>query len=220
MSDFIQDYLNLLIYQYRNKPNAEAEITSIIGHFEDIYDLYNSFEAEFNLDTATGKQLDIIGRIVGLNRSVPLVVAKKYFGFINKNSTSYSFGKAPFLNGNEETYTDLQLNDFDFRFFLRAKIAKNFANSDILSINEIVGFLFNDEAFVTDNEDMTLNLYIEESVDVERVRIIQQLDLLPKPQGVRYNTFRQYTEGRTFGFINKNSESRKFGEGKFAKGII
>lgn len=220
MDDFIQAYLDLLIYQYRNKPKAEAEISAIVKEFGSIFDFYNSFETEFDLDSAVGNQLDIIGRIVGLSRTVPLGLPKIYFGFNNKNSNALGFKQAPFKNGNEKNYTDLQLNDFDYRFFLKAKISKNFAKSDVISIDEIVSFLFNEKAFITDGLDMTITLYLDESVDINRVRIVQQLNLLPKPQAVRYNNFRQYSDGGTFGFKNKNLNATTFGNGKFSKGII
>lgn len=207
MNDFIQAYLDLLIYQYRNKPKAEAEITAIVKEFGSIFYFYNSFEKEFDLDTARGKQLDIIGRIVGLSRNVPLAIPKKYFGF-DDSSTSYPFDDLfdsvityPFKELDEEEYTDLQLNDIDYRFFLKAKISKNFAKSDIISINEIVMYLFSDLAEVVDNQDMTLDLYIDSTIDVEQVRTIQQLGLLPKPQAVRYNNIIfQYFDKKTFGF--------------------
>jgi len=207
MDDFIQAYLNLLIYQYRGKPKASAEISTIVKEFGSIFELYNSFETEFNLDTARGKQLDIIGRIVGLSRTVPLAVPKKYFGF-EDDSTAYPFSDLfesvvtyPFKELDEQEYTDLQLNDEDYRQFLKAKISKNFAESDIISINTIVMFLFDDLAEVVDNQNMTLDLYIDATIDVDQVRTIKQLDLLPKPQGVRYNNvIYKYYNQETFGF--------------------
>jgi hypothetical protein len=94
----------------------------------------------------------------------------------------------------------------DYRAFIRAKITKNFGKSDIISINEIIGYLFNDLAQVIDNYDMGLDLYIDASIDDTFVRIIKQLDLLPKPQGVRYNNIIfQYFEGETFGFSDDPS---------------
>lgn len=206
MNDFIQAYLNLLIFQYRDKPKASAEIQVILKEFGSIFDFYNSFETEFDLDIAQGKQLDIIGKIVGLSRNVPLAVAKKYFGFDDDTNT-FPFSELnggvvsyPFKELDEEEYTDLQLNDIDYRFFLKAKISNNFAESDILSVNEIIMYLFNDLAFVLDNYNMSLELYIDSSVDYEIVRTVQQLNLLPRPQGVRYNNIIQYFDKEVFGF--------------------
>lgn len=212
MTNFIQAYLDLLIYQYYNKPNAQAEITAILDGFNDIFDLYNSFEKEFDLDTARGKQLDLIGRIVGLSRTVPFLIPKKYFGF-DDDIYTYPFNELfddivtyPFKEVDEFEYTDGQLNDFDYRFFIKGKIAKNFANSDIISINKIVAYLFNDLAEVVDRYDMSLDLYIDATIDIITVRTIQKLNLLPKPQGVRYNNIIfQYFEGETFGFSDDPS---------------
>jgi len=207
MTDYIQQYLNLLIFQYQDKPKLKAEITALLEQHESTYNYLSTVESEFDLDTARGVQLDVIGRIVGLSRTVPLAVSKKYFGF-EEDDNAFPFDELfddivayPFKEVDEEDYTDLQLNDADYRFFLRAKIAKNFARSDITSINEIVGYLFEDLAEVIDKYDMTLDLYIDATIDISTIRTIQQLDLLPKPQGVRYNNIvYQFYEGDTFGF--------------------
>lgn len=212
MSDYIKAYLDLLIYQYRGKPNAEAEITAILSPMNDIFNLYNSFETAFDIDTAVGNQLDIIGKIVGLNRTVPLLVPKKYFGFDDDiNTYPYSELFEPILTYqfkelSEQDYTDLQLNDENYRFFLKAKIAKNFAKSDIISINNIIAYLFDDKADVVDGYDMSLILQVNNDVDIDRVRQVQQLNLLPKPQGVMYNNaIIKYYENDTFGFADDSS---------------
>lgn len=207
MNDFIQAYLNLLIYQYRGKPKASAEISTIVKEFGSIYELYNSFETEFNLDTARGAQLDIIGRIVGLLRTVPELAPRDYFGF-DGDDTTHPYDELfdrivtyPFRELGSAEYADYQLEDNEYRGFLKAKISKNFLKSDIVSMNEIVMFLFNDLAEVVDNKDMTLDLYIDATIDPSLVRTIKQLDLLPKPQGVRYNnTITKYFDKETFGF--------------------
>ena len=207
MNDFIQAYLDLLIYQYRDKPNASAEIQAIIKPFSDVFDLYNDLENVFDLDLAVGKQLDIIGKIVGLSRTVPLAIPKKYFGFDDDTNT-YPYSEIfdsivtyPFKELYEEEYTDLQLNDEDYRFFLKAKIAKNFAKSNILEIEEIISFLFDNLAEVIDGYNMTLTVQVDASIDIDRIRQIQQLNLLPKPQAVSYNDIIiKYFSDRTFGF--------------------
>jgi hypothetical protein len=112
---------------------------------------------------------------------------------------------APFQDKFERPYTTLQLNDNDYRFFIKAKISKNagsaFMVSDVkISIQDVISTLFEGLAYVVDNKNMSLTLYLNPSIDLERVRSIQELGLLPKPQGVRYDIVGQSAPGETFGF--------------------
>lgn len=59
-------YSNLLILQYHNKPKAKATIESTVSLLPD--DLIGEVINGFNLGTAVGKQLDILGEYIGLNR--------------------------------------------------------------------------------------------------------------------------------------------------------
>lgn len=216
MSDYIIGNVANLIIQYGNKSNAVSTVTAITEEFELIYDNSNILDNAYNLDTAIGKQLDIIGKIVGIGRVVPFSVPKKYFGF-NGHLNSYPFGSKfnvvvsyPFKSKLEIPYSDSQLNDNDYRFFIKAKIIKNYAtskniDSSNLSIQNAIDYLFNSKAYITDNYDMTMTLYIDSSYDSSKLTYLENLDLLPRPQGVRYNTLVSYQEGVTFGFNSFNT---------------
>lgn len=59
-------YSNLLILQYHNKPKAKATIESTVGLLPD--DLILEVINGFDIETAVGKQLDILGIYVGVDR--------------------------------------------------------------------------------------------------------------------------------------------------------
>lgn len=59
-------YSNLLIMQYHNKPKAKATIEASVGLLPD--DLILEVINGFNIETAVGKQLDILGIYVGVDR--------------------------------------------------------------------------------------------------------------------------------------------------------
>ena len=88
----------------------------------------------------------------------------------------------------------MQLDDFDFRFFIKAKIAVNqgsayLVSDEYTSIQDVIELLFNGDGYVLDNYDMTLTLYVPYGIPKDRFNLIQKLNLLPKPQGVRYRLF-------------------------------
>lgn len=220
---YVTDYRNLLIKQYWEKTKARAEIDLKAGQWEKTYNWLASFIDEFDLDTAYGDRLDIIGKIVGINRIVPLVVAKIAFGF-DENPNARGFddkftlisNTAPFANKFEPQYTSLELADNEYRLFIKARIAKNIgspymADDSGLSMQGAVNTLFNGFAYIVDNFDMTLSLYVSPQFDIEQLRAIINLNLLPKPQGVRYREIVSAWPDESFGFAD-NPGSQPFAD--------
>lgn len=214
----MDEYTLLLIKQYWEKPRARAEIELQMGGWERLADLIRAFETEYDLDFARGVQLDVLGRIVGVPRVVPAVLTRITFGF-DENPNSRGFSDrfdplregAPFARRFEPQYTSQQLTDNQYRRLIRAKVALNvcsayIASDDRISIQEVINQAFDGRAYVVDNQNMSLTLYVSPSVSLDELRLIRQLDLLPKPQGVRYSFVIQAEPGVTFGFdSNPNS---------------
>jgi hypothetical protein len=222
--DFIDQYKELLIIQYSDRPNAVAEVELLMGTWSKVYDFFNNFMNEFDIDQAYGDRLDIIGKIVGVSRIVPEGVVKKYFSF-SGNPNGLTFGEGAFFDiFTDSIYSSTQLNDAQYRFFIRSKIAKNItsayiSNDERVSLQETIQFLFNNAAFVVDNFDMSLTIYVDELYSADDLVLIEALDLIPKPQGVRYKFIVSYSVEGTFGFAN-NPNAKGFGAGKFASIIV
>lgn len=220
MSEFSTYYSNLLIKQYWEKPKAKAHVELVVGKFEKIYNLFNDFQNQYDLDKAMGVQLDTIGKIVGLSRIVPYGLPKIFFGFSN-NTSNKGFSdrfdntrqSAPFYNKFEIAYSDLELNDYDYRFFLKIKIAKNNASAfmvsdDMVSIQDVIMTAFENRAYISDHYDMSMILYVSPTFSTDRLDLIIKMNLLPKPMGVRYDIV--FAEPlKTFGFSN-NVNSKGF----------
>jgi len=237
---FESEYRDLIIKQYWDKPKARAEIELQSDTWKRTFEWLKSFIDEFDLDQATGERLDIIGRIVGIGRIVPFVIPKIAFGF-EENSNSRSFDdkftplsdRAPFQDKFERKYTSLQLDDTAYRFFIRARISKNtggpyMVDDNGLAMQEAINTLFDGRAYVLDNQDMTLTLYVSPEYNLDRLNAILTLELLPKPQGVQYKFVIQAAPGETFGFAD-NANALPFANkfdlasepgGRFAEKII
>lgn len=217
----VDETTNLLIKQYWEKPKAKAEVELQASTWETTRAFLAALDPAFDLDNAIGAQLDVLGRIVGISRSVPDVIPKVYFGFgFNPNSVGFSSKfdpqriGGPFYSKFSSAFTDLQLGDSDYRFFIRVKASLNRASGYVssdqyISIQDVVLAAFDGRAYVVDNLNMTLTLYVSPVVSLDRLRLIRALNLLPKPQGVRYKVIIQAEPGLTFGFSN-NPLSRGF----------
>lgn len=197
---FAEQYTDLIIKQYHEKPKAFGEIQMKAKSWSRTYSIIGEVPEEFDPDFAFGKQLD--------------VVSKQVFGFVIRS-----------VNG--QTLTDEKMRDL-----IKVKIAKNNASSfmvsdDRISIQEVIQLLFNGNAYVVDNYDMALTLYIDNNVDTTFLGIVQQLGLLPAGQGVRYRSIVQYNDVDTFGFpsnVNSKTWNDKFtpatDPGVFAQKVI
>lgn len=235
----VDETANLLIKQYWEKPKAKAEIELQASTWEKTRAFLDALDPAFDLDNAVGAQLDVLGRIVGISRSVPDIIPKVYFGFsINPNNEGFAskFNPlrigGPFFSKFSSAFTDLQLNDSDYRFFIRVKASLNRASGYVSSdtyigIQDVVLSALEGRAYVVDNLDMTLTLYVSTTVSLDRIRLIRALNLLPKPQGVRYKVIIRADVGLTFGFSN-NPDSQGFASkfdplrigGLFARKVI
>lgn len=68
-TDHVGEALDRLLEQFRGKERLEALVRSIVAGTQDIEDaLWEMHTTGFDLDTATGEQLDVIGRILDAKR--------------------------------------------------------------------------------------------------------------------------------------------------------
>lgn len=215
---FSTNYLDLLILQYRDLPKASATIEALTSKFEELYNVVLEFDNAFDIDTAVGVQLDTLGKIIGLPRVLPILVERVYFGFAGTLNAD-TFGKAPLKRLSDNDLTPTELNDSDYRFFLKAKIAKNVVTAkmidDNFSIQDAVSFVFGTAAYINDNQDMTMTLFVDEDYPTRLLSSLQELDLIPRPQAVDIS-YAIIVSTETFGFSN-NPNSKTFGLGKFAR---
>lgn len=230
-------YEQLLILQYYNQPKARGEIGIEAAEWQKIKDFLDTFKKEFSLEFGNGDRLDKIGKIVGVSRFVPFVVDKIFFGFAD-NLQAVGFADkfissqagAPFRDKFGIDYLDTQLDDADYLFLIRAKIAFNQVRAtmtgDGVTLNDVIGFLFQG-GYVIDNKDMTLKLFVPFSVPLRQIRLVVNAGLVPSPQAVGYELIYQGEIGGTFGFLD-NADSIGFGDkfntsiigGKFAQKVI
>jgi len=160
MTAYTDAYAGLLTALYREQPQAVAEISGKAAGWEAIKDVIESVPDAYDVDNAVGAQLSVIGDLVGLPRGRPEFV-----------------------------------DDTEYRFYLKVKIAKNtgagyMIRPDTLnSIQDVIELAFGGLAYVTDSYDMTMTLIVDPAFDISRLTTLVALDLLPKPQGVRYRSF-------------------------------
>lgn len=154
-AEIIQYYADLLILQYKDKPKAYDTIKNVVTPF--IMDkVALDVRDAFNVDTAVGDQLDILGKYVGCQR-------------INKTFT-----------------TTVTLDDDDFRVLIKMKIIQNNSGSSLSDIQDLIFTYFPNILLVFDYQNMQMNYYFLTSAgSLDLAQVFVKTGALPKPMGVQ-----------------------------------
>ena len=157
-SDLIATYLNRITSEHKVQPKFMGLVEARLNPFIDIFECLEEINKAFDLDTATGNQLDIIGEYVGVRR---------------------------LLNFQPE-YADAILTDPYYRMLLKAQISLNNWDGTVEGIKKIWGDVFPDyEIQVVDNQNMTMEVRIIGLEALFEGELVQHGYITPKPMGVR-----------------------------------
>jgi predicted methyltransferase len=160
MSQTTKYYTGLVTSEYAASPKMLAWLAASIQPFQDLQVCLNSFVEAFNLDSAVGAQLDIIGEIVGQTRTV----AFQPSGVVS-----------PILD--DDTY----------RLLLKSCIAQNHWDGTIDGLIDIWKALFpGGIIIVNDHQNMTVDIYVAGSFTSILTDLILNGYMLPRPQGVLF----------------------------------
>lgn len=204
--------------QYTTSYKFLNEIAKVMARCQDIEDTYLTIPNIADIDTTTGVNLDVIGDIVGVSRSIPNGVLIPFFGF-EDTPGGQPFGEEGVigiggrLRDEDEAYAATSvLGDPEYRLLIKAKIVKNHAigtNNDILEgLSYIAPGSIN---FIDDRGGMVIDIGIgHPTTYIERV-FIRDLDLLPRPNGVRIRLVVSFVSEGYFGFEGQVG-AKGFGE--------
>lgn len=156
----IQEYLDRVTSEHRDKPKFIAWLASILTPTDYIYNCINKIDDAFDLDKAVGNQLDVLGELIGVSRTLVF--------------------QPPDMSS--------LLDDNTYRLVLKAKIGKNMWQSTKPEVQEIWKGMFSDlQLDLIDNQDMSMTAVIYGVLDELRELLIANGYIVPKPSGVRLN---------------------------------
>ncbi len=151
-------YLNLIPPMNREKPRFIQFLSAVLSQVSDLDDLRSDLISAFDLETATGAQLDILGRLAGVSRLLPF----------------------------ESSTGTRSLTDTDFRFLIRARILQDHWNGTPSGLGVIQRALFPDSGMtVFDNPNMTYKITAPSTLSALRKEMLEAGLLLPSPTGVQ-----------------------------------
>jgi len=221
VTEILDYWENTLIIQYHNKPKAQATIRLLVeqmmasGILFDIRDGYD-------LESAVGVQLDVIGKYVGVNRFYEGQDLTGYFALTDYIETTPDAGKRGFAEYSEfdtkegETLIydnslsiDLRLNDDDFRTLIKLKIIQNNSDHSHKSIDDAMFSAFGSEV-VPDSTGNMVMYYFVPTTKTEIIKVAIQKQILPRPMAVRLNYLIEILDGY-FGFTDYSGAGAEIG---------
>jgi hypothetical protein len=137
-------------------------------------DINLDVDAAFDIDNAVGAQLDVLGVILGLNRTLTFQPTD---------------GSSPILN------------DENYRSLLKAKIVLNHWNGSMETLTDALNTWNPDINFaVKDNQDMSFNVAVLGASTLQK-EIIEHGYVVPKPAGV--SIIYSFSSSVIFAYDNK-----------------
>jgi len=179
-----QYYADLLIAQYASKTKAVDTITLTADKLID-NEIIAAIQDGFDINTAVGNQLDIIGKIVGTSRYITntiLDTTKFYISLDNSGTKIPISGTKIALSNRAAGGTAVKLSDDEFRFLLKLKIIRNYSDNSFKSMDDSIQQFF-ESALIASYGIMNIVYFAESSIFDIAIKGASK-DLLPRPMGV------------------------------------
>lgn len=193
--DLIEAHQNLLEIQYFNKPKARKHVENVLKPFL-INGLFWKFQDKWlDVENSIGKQLDQIGKWVGVDRNYKGININgefyAYYDYQNKLQPNVEQGglydtntdniQFPFIDESGLETTKNSLKDNDFRFLIKLKIIKNNESLTCGNIDFQLNNIFNNQIFVI-WEKMKMTYKYPVSLDFI-MKLAKEKSVLPCPTG-------------------------------------
>lgn len=191
--------------QYRDKPKLVRWMKIVRQLGEPINDVAEKIALSYDIDTANGELLNIIGRIVGVNRDFINKIEMETFQF---GDDTVQCGDAEKVFSSASVASDSQMSDGLFRLLIKAKILKNNRDATIEDIIEQMVLLVGvDFLRVNNPENMTFSIEFAGNMSpLQRYALFNE-SIIQIPQGVLFNGFFELTEMTEFG-----DDEKQFGD--------
>lgn len=188
----MNNWQETLLSQYANSPAINSLLSSFDAAVDPSTDIDNFLMFIWNINTAVGNGLDIWGRIVGVNRVIPVPGS-----------------------------TTITLLDGDFRTLILAKAAANIGNVTVQTLNKLLRLIFAAQggiAYVQDNLNMSMVYVFGFPPTNAQQAIVENSGVLPRPAGVLVNYAFPTSSGPIFGFDSNNEFVAGFDIGSWEAG--
>jgi len=153
-----EEYAELLSQKNYEREKFNLLLRSFLEPGVNLDELLESFVLAFDMDNADGKQLDVIGSLIGASRLLPYVPSEG----------------------------DREMDDDEFRMVLKLTVAQNTWDGTLGSLGPIYRDVFGDDVSIryADNQNMTVDINVYGDLSSREAEILDNSGLMLKPVGV------------------------------------
>lgn len=182
-------YTDLITNYHSQKPLFVNHVDLITRPLTDTANAMTAFITEFDIDEASGVQLDILGKWIGRTRVVSQPISGIYFSF---DTDGLGFDQGVWQGPYDPDAGFTNLSDETYRIILKAKIAINHWNGTNETLPAILDTALAGSGLtmqIVDNQDMTISVWVFPETDISNVSLeliaaIRQGYLTVKAAGV------------------------------------
>lgn len=187
--------------QYRTKPKFMAWLDIAHKMGGDIESAALAVRNSYNIDTAEGDALDVIARIVVVDRGFISDIPLGQVSFTPTGMNPPQCGDDDAMMSEETAATDSVMSDAILRLVIKAKIAKNNGDATIPSILRQASELIPGLRYISvaDYGDMRFAIEFQGDVDSILRWALFNADLIQRPAGVEFEGFIELNDFVQFG---------------------
>jgi hypothetical protein len=216
------DYLALIPPFNANKPRFINMLASLLQPIIDAQDMLAAMLADFDLDTAVGVQLDIVGQWIGRTRYLQVPIAGVYFTFHAATDTVLrdGFNQGIWLGPFDPTTGIIAMPDDTYRKILKLQAIANEWDGTVPSIQAAFNAVY-PGVVVQDMGDTSGGLMVMDvlipGIEMNSLELAAlQQDFPIKPSGVHINIIEStVTSTPLFGFNVDNNIIGGFNHGSW-----
>jgi hypothetical protein len=184
-------YTDLITNYHAGKPKFFAHIDLSTRPIADVSKVVYGLVSAFDIDTAIGKQLDIIGEWVGRKRRVKKPITGVYFSW---DTDGLGWDQGVWQGPYDPDDGFLDLSDEIYRLVLKVKIAINHWDGQNDSLPGIIDAALAGSGIrmcIVDNQDMSISIWIMPDVSV----VFSEMDRLLFDSAVNKGHLLHYPPG-------------------------
>ena len=203
--NYEEQALSRVAQQFQNLERFEAVIKLYAEIAQDLEaDIKNLFDLS-DIDKMGGKNLDVIGEIVGQPRVLVNADFVEFFGYEGApNAQSYGDLNNDATGGRyrslqEAEAGNIKVSDPEYRILIKARILKNNSNCTPEEVLESLRLLFSTEYASISEGRMSMTLGVGKDIGATEEYLLKEYDLIPRASGIRIDEYIKY-DGETGAF--------------------
>lgn len=213
----IQDYINRITPQHRNKPKFIAWLTAALNMIQDAQNLLAQISDAYDIDVAVGNQLDAVGQWLGTSRNLPYQPGvsntdNPVFAWEETSDGYGGWGVGYWLMSGLSPV----LNDDYYRMILKATIIRNRWDGTANSLLSLLQLLFKNSGLiflVQDGQNMAFTVIAYGVTDPIVNDFLLHDVMIPRPEGVQRNII--VSSSKIFAWGSESDIYAGWGEGNW-----